>query len=272
MTSILYGVNYTAPITSDVPVIDGDISSQWSDAMSFTMAYPDIISSPNEGSVREYVPDNAADLSAVVYLKWDNQNLYVAARVYDQSLSFLQFYPGPYNSQDIFQMCFNLLNNPAAVSLQNAPIYDFAISDANDTGPYIYKHEGSLYSLPNAVIGGVILADGYTLEVKIPWSDFDGYQPTPGDIHGIGFITVDYDQNFYDTTMFDYGKNGTTGINIVSGWNTLTLVGDNNCGLWGIAAGDVNKDCRVDLSDYAMVATDWADCTDPANTSCANLN
>ncbi len=270
--SLCFGVNYNVPLSFDAPVIDGDISTGWSDAFSFTIAYPDIITSPNEGSVREFIPDNAADLSADIYMKWDFQNFYVGARVYDESLSFLQYYPGPFNSQDVLQMCFNLLNNPAGVSQGNAPIYDFAISDANDNGPFIYKHAGELYSLPNAVIGGTILADGYVLEVKIPWSDYAGYEATPGDVHGIGFVLVDYDGGYYETTMFDYGKNGVTGIGTVSGWNTITLLGDNDCGLWGIPVGDVNKDCRVDLEDYAIVAADWAKCTDPVAAGCTNLN
>ncbi|MFI4911859.1 MAG: sugar-binding protein [Sedimentisphaeraceae bacterium JB056] len=272
LASLCLGVNYNIPIATDAPTIDGDISSQWADAYSFSIVYPDIITSPNEGSLRDFVPDNAADFSADIYMKWDFSNLYLGARVYDQSLSFLQYYPGPFNSQDVFQMCFNLLNNPDAVSQANAPIYDFAVSDANDNGPFIYKHEGELYSLPNAAIGGAILADGYTLEIAIPWSDFDGYQVSPGDVHGIGFIVVDYDSDNYETTMFDYGLNGVTGIGTVSGWNTITLLGVDDCGLWGIAPGDVNKDCNVGLDDFALVAVDWANCTDPVDANCSNLN
>ena len=33
-------------------------------------------------------------------------------------------------------------------------------------------------------------------------------------------------------------------------------------------SGDVNKDCYVNLVDYAMIAEDWMECNDPENDNC----
>ncbi len=40
------------------------------------------------------------------------------------------------------------------------------------------------------------------------------------------------------------------------------------CGDWGYAPGDVNRDCRVNLEDLAAVADDWLSCTDPDDEEC----
>ena len=33
---------------------------------------------------------------------------------------------------------------------------------------------------------------------------------------------------------------------------------------------DLNKDCRVDLADFAMMAADWVRCYDPQQAGCEN--
>lgn len=260
-------INYDAEYTYNIPLIDGDISSDWADATVIALSYPGIVTSPNEGSLTGDVPDNYLDLSGEIYLKWDFNNLYFATRVYDENLQFTEYAPGPFNAQDVIQMCFNLLNNPSAVFAADAPIYDFAVSDANDNGPYVYKHTGALYRLLNAELGGQILSDGYIIEARIPWSDFD-YSPNPGDVHGIGFILVDKDLGGVETYMYDYGSGG--GINIVSSWNTVTLL-RGECGLWGVPAMDINKDCSVDMIDFSILASTWLGCTEPTDPDCTDL-
>ncbi len=37
-----------------------------------------------------------------------------------------------------------------------------------------------------------------------------------------------------------------------------------------LMAGDINEDCRVDLSDLAMMAADWLKCNNPLDSSCLN--
>lgn len=40
------------------------------------------------------------------------------------------------------------------------------------------------------------------------------------------------------------------------------------CGDWGYKAGDLDKDCKVDLKDFARMAQDWLACTLPDQEEC----
>jgi len=40
------------------------------------------------------------------------------------------------------------------------------------------------------------------------------------------------------------------------------------CGDWGYLGGDVNRDCRVNLADLAIMAQGWLGCTDPQTPGC----
>ena len=40
------------------------------------------------------------------------------------------------------------------------------------------------------------------------------------------------------------------------------------CGMWGYLAGDINKDCKVDLADFAVLAESWLKCTNPDVPEC----
>lgn len=37
-----------------------------------------------------------------------------------------------------------------------------------------------------------------------------------------------------------------------------------------LMAGDINEDCRVDLSDFAVMAADWLKCNNPVDSTCTN--
>jgi hypothetical protein len=51
-----------------------------------------------------------------------------------------------------------------------------------------------------------------------------------------------------------------------------TKFGVMGCGDWGYQPGDVNKDCKVDFSDMAQIATDWLMCTSPFGIGCEVKN
>jgi hypothetical protein len=54
---------------------------------------------------------------------------------------------------------------------------------------------------------------------------------------------------------------------------TYASVAPGICGGYGTQylAGDVNKDCKVDFADLALVAFDWLQCTAPNNTNCSGV-
>ncbi len=43
---------------------------------------------------------------------------------------------------------------------------------------------------------------------------------------------------------------------------------DNDCGSWGYKDADLNHDCKVDLKDFALMAQDWTECTEPNIEGC----
>ena len=56
------------------------------------------------------------------------------------------------------------------------------------------------------------------------------------------------------------GGGGGSGGGIV----TTVTVQDNECGGMGIVEGDLNADCIVDLLDFAEIANEWLNSTDPS--------
>lgn len=262
IAAVCNAVQYPIPYLSTSISVDGSIGqAEWDDALSISMYYPDV------ASVINNAPTDNADLSGNIYIKWDNDYLYVAARVYDQNLQWLQNAPGPFNAQDAVQVCFNPSANPSSVIFDNAPIYDIVPQDAGGNGAELYKHEGSNMSLPNALVSGQVLADGYIVEVAMPWSEL-GVSAIAGQMHGIGFIIIDYDgESAADTLMYDF----TGGINVIANWNTAVLIGENGCGQNGIYPADFNHDCTVDIKDFAIIAQNWLICTNPEFIDCVNL-
>lgn len=43
------------------------------------------------------------------------------------------------------------------------------------------------------------------------------------------------------------------------------------CGDWGYLAGDINKDCYVTLEDFAVLTSQWLECTHPTGVGCSPL-
>ncbi len=43
------------------------------------------------------------------------------------------------------------------------------------------------------------------------------------------------------------------------------------CGYWGYHAGDLNKDCYVDIADLKMIVDNWLDCSIPGQSGCAQF-
>jgi len=48
-------------------------------------------------------------------------------------------------------------------------------------------------------------------------------------------------------------------------------VQDNDCGAWGYMHVDVNKDCYVNLGDFALLSEQWLMCVQPYGDGCDKL-
>lgn len=267
---MVIALNYNVPRTDTAPVIDGNIAAgEWDKAAQILVAYPDIVTLPKKGSLNSatFAPDNHEDLSAKWYLMWDHTAIYLACRVYDNQLYWLIERGAGNYSQDGVQFLFNFKKNPAAGYRAEAAVIDFAPRTATNALPDIYKRDPGIYDLPNSAIGSTIFADGYFIEVKLPWSDFDAeYNPTnysvndPNNIHGAGLVHLDYDDVLItgpgSSIISDFGG-GSYNPSDINSWNTITLVESLVCGDLGILHGDFNKDCNVDFLDFSILAQNW---------------
>lgn len=261
-----FALNYNVPRATVIPSIDGTMDDvEWVDSVYISMIYPDIVTSPKEGSVVDTnPPDDKADYSLHWFVKWDENYLYVAARVYDDIFV-------ADDRKDEPQICFNMLNNHDALYLTEAIVWNLPAN-----GPiYTNTSEPSALAPDHSNIAGSVLADGYMIEVRLAWEDLDPnhvYQPISGHIHGFGLACQDHDAGgLRETFMLDMGKGAFT-MHDVTTWNTVTLTEDLVCGDWGYQAYDVDKNCRVDLDDFALLTQHWLRCTDPAGEGCVNMN
>ncbi len=69
----------------------------------------------------------------------------------------------------------------------------------------------------------------------------------------------------YTITTSDADYGALTPVDIA-----VTIL-ENECGAWGFAPLDLNKDCDIDIGDLAVFAADFGKCTEPFNLNCNNL-
>jgi hypothetical protein len=53
-------------------------------------------------------------------------------------------------------------------------------------------------------------------------------------------------------------------------YELVNSLSQRNCGVWGYLKSDISQDCRVNLTDFAMVAQEWLNCDDPTEDNCQN--
>jgi hypothetical protein len=139
-----------------------------------------------------------ADLSAQVYLGWDASYLYLAVQVRDDKIVVVRSGRNLYLSDAVeIQLDANLAADFSSTSLSSDD-YQIGLSAGNfgTIAPNAYRWyprstEGSLSAV---VVKGKQLADGYTLEAKIPWTVF-GVTPVAGAKYGFAVSVSDNDQS-----------------------------------------------------------------------------
>ncbi|AQT69109.1 Arabinoxylan arabinofuranohydrolase precursor [Anaerohalosphaera lusitana] len=52
----------------------------------------------------------------------------------------------------------------------------------------------------------------------------------------------------------------------------MVTVADNECGAWGYASGDFNRDCVVDINDLAEMAQYWLTCSEQGQSGCSDFS
>lgn len=256
-------ITYNIPYASVVPDFDGQISAgEWDDALAVSVSYEDFVLNGNGVLVHGDAPVPPEDISATYYFKWDESFLYMAFEVTDDVLLFRRDSPGPYNGQDAVQIAFNPYDDPEAVYQQDAWIFDIVAETGDNFGPDVYRHTGAIDVDPN-MISSEIHSDGYVIELALEWNNIRrGLNGRTGDIHGLGLMILDFDSSEVENLIRDFPTNTPTQ------WNKMVLVDADGCGSWGILPGDINADCYIDLKDFAILASQWLQCTDPENPDC----
>lgn len=207
-------------------VLDGDLAD-WSEGGREYMASPkQIIKGRDKWR-------NAGDMSAEFRFRWDRNNLYMAVRVYDDMVKADAMLKTLW-TQDALEVMFDLdLSDFASDSkkrIGDRSLFDnddfkghFAISSFKRPEPGLSwkKIAGTM----GAKIAGRKTANGYILEIAIPWQGFDYPRFTPASGKTIGF-----DMKLNDTETLGTETEMTwSGNNVIwkspALWGKMKLIG-----------------------------------------------
>lgn len=256
--SVFARIDYMIPYNVVTPQIDGVLQSgEWDDALAVPVGYDAFVTNGEGTDLLNSTP-SASDISATYYFKWDETYLYMAFAVVDDTLVWRNNYPGPYNGQDVVQICFNPNDNAAATFTSDAWILDVAAETANAYGADIYRHTMDLPVDPNLVVSEI--GDGYVIEAAVEWQYLIYRDAAAGDSHGLGLMIVDVDATSAESLLTDFGD-GQNVIATPTAWNRMYLVDENGCGSQGKFASDLDSDCYVGLLDFKLMADDWLSST-----------
>lgn len=181
------------------------------------------------------------DLSGTFWFMWDDNGLYIAAKVRDNKIEYWKNQGERLNGTDIIQLCLDPLylrldNN---VSSGGVTIHDFAPGQKDDHNTAAYwqhwpnDNEDGSQLYPNAKYASSRTNDGYIIEVELPWSDFPvGTTATAGTKMGYLSLLLDTDSPATATDAvvhslwYNSGNGDNTGAPIgnPSKWQTMTLV------------------------------------------------
>jgi hypothetical protein len=170
-----------------------------------------------------------ADLSGRVMFAWDDNNLYIAARVIDdhyvQNASGELLYRG--DSVEIL-LDANVSADYHLASL-SADDYQIGVSPGRgspsaSTEAYLWYPRSQEGSLGIVKAAATSRGDGYRLEVKIPWSIF-GIDPDIGQHYGFAFSISDNDRSGENVQQSMVSNVATRALTDPTTWGDLSLVG-----------------------------------------------
>ena len=272
--------SFQVPRAVTPPVIDGMFyPNEWDGGMAVEVTYPDIDTAPKDAEIWVGTwPTTSAELSATWYFKWDPNNLYVAASVYDDSPS----------SGDKLQLGFDFGDTAPEYLLDNSAIYNLSVNTVDGSGTAdIHRLHNDTYigdftEEQKAAISfkGSAMSDGYLYEAAIPWWVIDflnmpgTYVPAVGDHHGIALFHLNYNDSDLTTAMSAFSPLPWGPVDGSFASKTITLVESSvqdsalswNTGpahyypLQSIAdlCQEAQPNDIVNIKDFAVLAEDWA--------------
>lgn len=282
-------MNYNAPQSSSITV-DGTLTD-WSDA-AWTDISTDIsdqlaVETNSKGVAPAGLPyagrKIATDVESAVYaVKWDDatDKLYLAVKVVDTQHNFKPFDvadPCVYDRIDVYVQGANTGGEVDALNYATAQRYTVGADGLGGT----WK---TLAGDPNAgAVQGItavttVSGDEILYEVAItPYDSFAGRTGgavTPTALTNGKVVKFDVTvASRYASTYYDYGMLAANLKQLkwsaIDSWNMVTCNDAvTTCGSWGYKDADTNGDCRVALADFAKLAENWNNCSNPTETEC----
>jgi hypothetical protein len=211
------GISIPAVFMSVKPVINADFS-EWN-MQKYSVNYVVFGSANWTGS---------ADLSGKLMVGWDNDKLYIAIKVVDdtyvQNAHGAQLFKG--DSLDI--LVDTNVSGDYYLRALNGDDFQLGISPGspqagNNMEAYLWYPTARAGSVTNIIMEAYQLDDGYRLEAAIPWSIF-GVIPYVGQHFGFAFSLSDDDQLGTTTQQSMTSTLSTRKLTDPTTWGDLTLV------------------------------------------------
>ncbi len=129
----------------------------------------------------------------------------------------------------------------------------------------LYHANGAEYAYsPQTILAGTIY------EVNA-WRQYDIaaiYVDGQAEVFGYApFEMITDDANLYLGTIYKFDRRFFKGS--LDDLSIISYRYDYECGDWGYATADVNKDCYVNIRDFALMASQWLDCTNELGADCS---
>jgi len=221
------------PSTGSMPKIDARIDEAWYFSSEHTIGTSQVGTAPS----------SPEDCSGIWRALWNEEALFVLVEVTDESLTNDSGGGGSKWNDDSVEVYVDGDNSKRTSPDTNDHQYTFWWGDeVYDEPSAIHNGEASLEGVEYAV---KTTANGYTLEVKLPWLSVMGKAPTPG--QKIGFdvwINDDDDGGDRDSQVSWFSTDG-------NGWQDPSV--------WGVAILEAsNKAANPTPADGAIHTDTWA--------------
>jgi len=221
------------PSTGSMPKIDARIDEAWYFSSEHTIGTSQVGTAPS----------SPEDCSGIWRALWNEEALFVLVEVTDESLTNDSGGGGSKWNDDSVEVYVDGDNSKKTSPDTNDHQYTFWWGDeVYDEPSAIHNGEASLEGVEYAV---KTTANGYTLEVKLPWLSVMGKAPTPG--QKIGFdvwINDDDDGGDRDSQVSWFSTDG-------NGWQDPSV--------WGVAILEAsNKAANPTPADGAIHTDTWA--------------
>jgi hypothetical protein len=98
----------------------------------------------------------------------------------------------------------------------------------------------------------------------------EGTDLTAGDIIGLDIVADTVYTNGFSMLSENMFLDKYLDAGQFQQYELVNSLSQRNCGVWGYLKSDISQDCRVNLTDFAMVAQEWLNCDDPTEDNCQN--